>query len=206
VKQAKQNAPERKKRDRKGTENLLLNAAAKSFSQSGFDAATTKSIADLAGVSEGLIHRYFGNKEGLLLAIMRSFLEDSSAHPALSTDREQGLAFAIQEFFKTSMAHHDRMADTMRVVVSSAIIDRDIGKKMGEDIWNRHVKELSQSVRSYKKIKASKLDTEAAGFVLSAFSFVLGFMGPHVFKIEKKRLHGVSDWLADTLAKALQSG
>lgn len=49
----------------------ILNAALKLFAQEGFKATSTSKVAKLAGVSEGLIFRHYGNKEGLLGAIMK---------------------------------------------------------------------------------------------------------------------------------------
>ena len=49
----------------------ILNAALDLFAKEGFKATSTSKVAKLAGVSEGLIFRHFGNKEGLLEAILQ---------------------------------------------------------------------------------------------------------------------------------------
>jgi AcrR family transcriptional regulator len=48
----------------------ILKAALKLFATEGFASTSTSKVAKTAGVSEGLIFRHFGNKEGLLRAIM----------------------------------------------------------------------------------------------------------------------------------------
>lgn len=48
----------------------ILIAALQLFAQEGFHATSTRHIARQAGVSEGLIFRHFGNKEGLLHAVL----------------------------------------------------------------------------------------------------------------------------------------
>ncbi|MCK5731155.1 MAG: helix-turn-helix transcriptional regulator [Draconibacterium sp.] len=48
----------------------ILQAALQLFAKEGFHATSTSKVAKLAGVSEGLIFRHFGNKEGLLHAIL----------------------------------------------------------------------------------------------------------------------------------------
>lgn len=48
----------------------ILNAALELFANEGYNAISTSKIAKEAGVSEGLIFRHFGNKKGLLQAIM----------------------------------------------------------------------------------------------------------------------------------------
>lgn len=48
----------------------ILHAALALFAKEGFHATSTSKVAKAAGVSEGLIFRHFGNKEGLLQAIL----------------------------------------------------------------------------------------------------------------------------------------
>lgn len=48
----------------------ILDTATRMFADEGYDAVSTARIAKSAGVSEGLIFRHFGNKRGLLNAII----------------------------------------------------------------------------------------------------------------------------------------
>ncbi len=48
----------------------IVKAALRLFATQGYAATSTSKVAKEAGVSEGLIFRHFGNKEGLLNAIM----------------------------------------------------------------------------------------------------------------------------------------
>lgn len=48
----------------------ILQAALQLFTKEGYHATSTSKVAKAAGVSEGLIFRHFGNKEGLLEAIL----------------------------------------------------------------------------------------------------------------------------------------
>lgn len=48
----------------------IVKAALKLFATLGYASTSTSKVAKEAGVSEGLIFRHFGNKEGLLNAIM----------------------------------------------------------------------------------------------------------------------------------------
>ncbi len=48
----------------------ILQSALELFAKEGFHATSTNKVAKHAGVSEGLIFRHFGNKEGLLQAIL----------------------------------------------------------------------------------------------------------------------------------------
>lgn len=48
----------------------ILQAALFLFAKEGYHATSTSKVAKMASVSEGLIFRHFGNKEGLLQAIL----------------------------------------------------------------------------------------------------------------------------------------
>jgi len=49
----------------------ILHAALELFAREGFKTTSTSKVAKHAGVSEGLIFRHFGNKDGLLQAILK---------------------------------------------------------------------------------------------------------------------------------------
>jgi len=54
------------------TRSRILEAAQRLFAQNGFDATTTKAIAEHAGVPSGLIFYHYGNKAGLLKAMLNN--------------------------------------------------------------------------------------------------------------------------------------
>lgn len=62
----------------------ILAAAQKCFIENGFHAASMASIADTAGMSAGLMYRYFENKSAIVLAIIERQLRD--AHESLSRE------------------------------------------------------------------------------------------------------------------------
>lgn len=57
----------------------ILTAAQTCFVKFGFHAASMATIADTAGMSPGLIYRYFENKNAIILAIIEKQLEDARA-------------------------------------------------------------------------------------------------------------------------------
>ena len=50
---------------------LILNKSLELFSSKGFESTSTRSIADAAEVSEGLIFKHFKSKIGLLSALLK---------------------------------------------------------------------------------------------------------------------------------------
>ena len=56
------------------TEQIVLNAARKVFTQKGFDGARMQDIADEAGINKSLLHYYFRSKNKLFEAIFKDAL------------------------------------------------------------------------------------------------------------------------------------
>lgn len=65
-----------KTKDRATTEAKLIEAAETIFSQVGYEAATTRMIAQAAGINLSLINRYFDGKYGLLIALVKKSSEE----------------------------------------------------------------------------------------------------------------------------------
>lgn len=77
----------------------ILSAAIELFAELGYSATSTIKVAKAAGVSEGLIFRHFGNKEGLLQAIMEQARENAfhAYAPVLSKTNPKDLLRGIIE-------------------------------------------------------------------------------------------------------------
>ena len=56
---------------RAATERAMLDAAERLFSERGFETVSVRAIAQAAGVSHALVHRYLGSKEEIYRAVMR---------------------------------------------------------------------------------------------------------------------------------------
>lgn len=67
-------------KERRGCEmrELILDSAAKTFNEKGFERSTTKEIAQRTGVSEGTIYNYFESKREILLTLVRRFSDTAS--------------------------------------------------------------------------------------------------------------------------------
>lgn len=57
----------------------ILQAADKLFGEVGFDAATTRKIAEISGVNKALIHYHFKSKEALLEHLLDAYYENLAA-------------------------------------------------------------------------------------------------------------------------------
>lgn len=59
--------------------DLILNTAADLFVKVGYESVTTNGIAERAGISIGSLYRYFPNKDAILHAVARRYLEQMGA-------------------------------------------------------------------------------------------------------------------------------
>lgn len=85
----------------------ILNAALELFAEEGYRSTSTSKVAKRAGVSEGLIFRHFGNKEGLLKAIIELGEEQAKvlfADIVLETDPKEMLRKYLEIGLKTSLS------------------------------------------------------------------------------------------------------
>ena len=57
------------------TRSLLIDAAADLFARKGFHAVSAEAVADAADRTTGALYSHFGNKEGLLLALLEVWME-----------------------------------------------------------------------------------------------------------------------------------
>lgn len=61
---------------RAGAEERLIDAAADLLGEVGPRAMSVRQVAERAGVNHGLVHHYFGGKDGLMRAAMRRLVEE----------------------------------------------------------------------------------------------------------------------------------
>jgi len=101
----------------------ILDAAAAVFAEKGFHRATTKEIAETAGVSEGTIYNYFASKADLLIGIMTRLAElenlDQELVDALQSDARDFL-IAI---FRQRMGLVQQKDETIQAIMPEILVN-----------------------------------------------------------------------------------
>jgi AcrR family transcriptional regulator len=109
--------------------NQILDAAAKIFAEKGFHRATTKAIAQAAGVSEGTIYNYFANKGDLVIGIITRLAKfdelDSEFAQAFQSDA-RGLLTAI---FRDRTGRIEQNLEMIRAVLPEILINRELRER-----------------------------------------------------------------------------
>ncbi len=97
----------------KSNADQILHAAIKLFAEKGYEATSTREIAEAAGVTKPMLYYYFQSKEGICKAAMRHFAEHVLARLETATKEVREPRQAIVEFictrfeFMESAEHED---------------------------------------------------------------------------------------------------
>ncbi len=107
---------------RSPTRQRIINAAIELFTVQGITETTTRQIAELAEVNEVTLFRHFGNKHGILLAV----LEDSAMFNQLGesliqqANETSNIAETLKEYANACLQALERVPDFVRSVVGEA--------------------------------------------------------------------------------------
>jgi len=198
------------KRNRAATERSLLSAAVKLFAQKGYENTRTLEIAKEAGANEALIGRYFGGKEGLLLAILKDEVSVESIVEAES-NRSSALDFpvampglslsqALREFFKHGERHVREKEEFMRIAMSRTLIDPAIAKVVEEKFINRTFEMILSALRGYlSNQNLSQREIESMAMLVSASNHTFNFLCRRVHQMEQEQVDGALELLAQSL-------
>ncbi|NDJ18815.1 TetR/AcrR family transcriptional regulator [Myxacorys almedinensis] len=107
---------------RNPTRQRLIDAALELFAHQGVTDTTTKQIAELAEVNEVTLFRQFGNKHGLLLAVIKEAAVFTHIGQTLVQQANQtsSLDEALKEYANASLQALERVPEMVRSVVGEA--------------------------------------------------------------------------------------
>lgn len=105
---------DRRKGRRAASTERMLDAAEELFAQYGFDGVSVRDIAEVAGVSHALVHRYLGNKEEIYRAVLK---RNEDVILAAAGDNPD-LIDSVRMMYREGLTHHQRY---LRLVAQSAL-------------------------------------------------------------------------------------
>jgi AcrR family transcriptional regulator len=169
-------------KDKEQRQLALIDAANAVFAERGYDVATTREIAERAGCAEGLIHRYFAGKRGLLLAILQHNGQKVSSEwgkhlPDRDSVREEIEEILLHDIDLKSKSQSERNNFT-RICVSQAAIDPEIGAAVRDGVRARQVEFIATKLQRHQdagRIRAD-VDITALATAISGLGFATGFM------------------------------
>src|ERR1700759_1999467 len=97
------------------TRGRILEAALELFADSGFEGASTRAIADRAGVNLPAIQYYFGSKEGLYRAVVEQISQQMQAGVSPIADRVRDV---LQNGQPSRQRLVDLLSDMLDIVIA----------------------------------------------------------------------------------------
>jgi AcrR family transcriptional regulator len=122
----------------------ILRGAVEVFAKKGFHKATTKEIAQAAGVAEGTIYNYFENKRELFLAMIQMFAAASLQQIMLDHPPEDP-----KEFLKTIFLDRYQLLRERGHIMAPLLAETFTDPSLREEIYSRVVMPLTKLVEQY---------------------------------------------------------
>ena len=191
-------------RNRAVKERALIRAATKLFAGQGYESTKTREIAALAGCAEGLIHRYFKGKAGLLLAIVQSRISQEVADISAQVPLARNLEDEIRQLVEWEV---DRMwadRDFLKIVMPRALLDPAIGRVVSRMGPERRCEIISARLRTFKKSRDLLAeDIRAIAEFVGSIGYLFGFLRPVLLQQDRKLSRRTADSITDILVRSL---
>jgi TetR/AcrR family transcriptional regulator, regulator of cefoperazone and chloramphenicol sensitivity len=193
-------------RNRPAREQSLLVAASQLFATMGFEATTTREIAARAACAEGLIHRYFGGKAGLLLAIIQS----RASQEVLALNQRVWPAETLEEAILQLVEWEvDRMwedREFLAVIIPRALLDSSLGDVIHRTCVTQRTKAIAERLQGFAECRAlPRVELEALAHFIAVTGFMFGFMRPAVLGEDRTQAKEIASNLAKMMGRNLSS-
>jgi AcrR family transcriptional regulator len=126
---------ERRGRSRGDTTRKILGAARRLFSEAGFSGASMGAVAREAGVSKGLLHYHFDNKDHLFVETQQAFFRELHRRFSERADRgDGGVVSALEALDAAWEAIRDLHGGAAFVVETLALSNHDsaLGRRVAD--------------------------------------------------------------------------
>jgi AcrR family transcriptional regulator len=189
-------------RNRTARERALLLAASKLFASRGYEATTTREIAARAGCAEGLIHRYFTNKAGLLLAIIKCQVSQEVLDLNARLPLAPSVGAEIVQLVNWEVERMWRDREFLRVVIPRALLDPALGQVFTRVGPLERTKAIDERLRKFKECRALREEEiDALAHFVTVLGFAFGFVRPMVLRQDRNRARKMAATIAKILAR-----
>jgi AcrR family transcriptional regulator len=196
--------PKTKTRNRAVKEQALIQAATKLFAAGGYESTKTREIAALAGCAEGLIHRYFKGKAGLLLAIVQSRITQEVSDISAQIPLAGNLKDEIRQLVRWEVERMWSDRDFLKIVMPRALLDPAIGRLVNRMGPERRCEIISARLRTFKKSKDLRAeDIRAIAEFVGSIGYLFGFLRPVLLQQNRKLSRQTAGSITDILVRSL---
>jgi AcrR family transcriptional regulator len=201
-----EDSPERGKHDKEARQRALMHAATTVFAEHGYDAATTREVAERANCSEGLIHRYFNGKRGLLLAVLNAKAAEFAERMRIEQPDRETLREELEQIFLWPLEKMWDERDFMRVSVSRASIDPEVGHVVGHHLNQQRVDVIADKLRRHQaagRVRAD-VDVDAIALAISGINLTSAFFSQVVFNMDRAYVREITLHTAHVMERGLE--
>lgn len=193
-----------KTRNRAVKEKALIQAATKLFADKGYESTKTRDIAALAGCAEGLIHRYFQGKAGLLLAIVQSRISQEVSDISAQVPLADNVKDEIRRLVRWEVERMWADRDFLKIVMPRALLDPAIGRVVNRMGPERRCEIISARLKTFKKSKTMLAeDIRAIAEFVGSVGYLFGFLRPVLLQQDRKLSRRTADSITDLLVRSL---
>lgn len=178
-----------------GTREKILAAAREHFSEVGYDGATIRGIAAVAGVDPALIAHYFGSKEGAFIAAVEFPFDPAELVPRLLEPGLDGLGERLVRFFLDTWDSPSGMP--MLALIRSVVASERAAAALREFVSREVLARLAAAIQ---------LDRAQLRATLAASQLIGLAMVRYVVKVEplaSARSEEIAAWLGPSVQRYL---
>jgi AcrR family transcriptional regulator len=193
-------------RDVDAKKQALIIAALKLFACKGYEATTTREIATCAGCAEGLIHRYFRSKAGLLSALIGHRISKEVADLTHHIRPAQSLKEEYLQLVDWAVEHMWEDREFLRVAVPRAVLDPSFGRALRRVGPQQMAQAIAKRLKQFKACRTlPPADLDALIQLVTVLGFMFGFMRPAVLRQDRKSAASSASALARLVVSNLAS-
>jgi TetR/AcrR family transcriptional regulator, regulator of cefoperazone and chloramphenicol sensitivity len=195
--------PPARMRDRDAKQRALIRAALKLFASKGYETTTTREIATCAGCAEGLIHRYFRGKAGLLSALIRHRISEEVVDLTHHVRPAQSFKEEYLQLVDRTVEHMWEDREFLRVALPRAVLDPNFGRALQIGPRQR-ARAIAKRLNKFKECRALPLaDFDALIQLVTVLGFMFGFIRPAVLRQDRKSAANTASMLARLVINSL---
>jgi len=141
----------RKEQEQLLHKNLIINAAAKIFSEKGFERTTLDEIASLAEFSKGSLYNYFENKEDLFLTTLEVGIQKLIEQMKLVEQKEDSVFSQIKAilFVMVKFFHENDAFNKHRAFFQMMVNERRVMACQASNEFLNRMKDMHKEMTQY---------------------------------------------------------
>jgi AcrR family transcriptional regulator len=152
-----------------GTREAILDAARRAFAEHGYQQATIRQVAELAGVDPALVHHYFGTKQGLFAAAMRFPVNPLERLSAVLADDPELVGQRMVEAF-LSIWDHAADRSPLLALVRSAVGEDHATDMLREFITEEILGQIAHRLgRPDASLRATLVGSQLIGLAMARY-------------------------------------